>query len=194
MENIHFINIEYLALAVITFLRNFDYGALIQTLLDIIVFLRIPALLLTLFLLYVIYYSKRGISKLKHPKEEAKKAEVKVQKEKEVSPEIKQFQSRWAKVEEHANSNNPNDWKIAIIDADIMLGEVLFRAGFRADSIGEQLKMVAKDDLLTLDQAWDAHKARNMIAHAGPEFQLTERETKRVVGLFKQVFLERNML
>ncbi len=192
MENIHFINIEYLALAVITFFRDFDYGALIQTILDVIVFLRIPALLLTLFLLYVIFYAKRGIAKIKKGPVAEKKAEVKVQKE--ISPEIKQFQSRWAKVETHALSANPNDWRIAIIDADIMLGEVLHKAGFRADSIGEQLKMVAKGDLLTLDQAWEAHKARNMIAHAGPDFVLTERETKRVLGMFKQVFVEQKML
>lgn len=192
MENIHFINIEYLALAVITFIRDFDYGALLQTIINIIVFLRIPALLLTLFLLYVIFYAKRGIAKLKKGPVVEKKAEAKVQKE--VSPEVKQFQDRWSKVDAHALSTNSNDWRIAIIDADIMLGEALHRAGFRADSIGEQLKMISKGDLLTLDQAWEAHKARNMIAHAGPEFQLTERETKRVLGLFKQVFTELKLL
>lgn len=196
MENIHFINIEYLAVVVITFFRDFDYGALFQTIINIIVFLRIPALLFTLFLIYVIWRAHTGVNKIKKAKKgtkkESKKAETILKKE--TAPEIKQFQSRWAKVEEHANSNNPNDWKIAIIDADIMLGEALHRAGFRADSIGEQLRMISKGDILTLDQAGEAHGVRNKIAHAGPDFQLNEREVKRVIGLFKQVFTEQKLL
>jgi hypothetical protein len=42
----------------------------------------------------------------------------------------------------------------------------------------------------TLNQAWEAHKIRNAIAHQGADFLLSEREAKRVVSLYREVFQE----
>ncbi|MBI2087074.1 MAG: hypothetical protein HYT69_02795 [Candidatus Zambryskibacteria bacterium] len=101
---------------------------------------------------------------------------------------------RWVRILEHANSNNPADWRLAIIEADVMLEELLRISSYHGDSIGEMLKAVDKSDMLTLDNAWEAHKIRNQIAHAGGEFQLDERETKRVIALFESVFREFGMI
>ena len=108
----------------------------------------------------------------------------------ETSASKEQENSRWEKVKEHAYSNNPADWRLAIIEADIMLEEVLRKAGFPGNGVGEMLKSVDKSDMLTLEAAWDAHKVRNRIAHSGGDFNLDERETKRVIGLFESVFKE----
>lgn len=97
---------------------------------------------------------------------------------------------KWLKVLAHARSENPSDWRLAIIEADIMLDEHLRAKGYVGDSVGEMLKSVDPSDMLTLDAAWEAHKVRNRIAHAGAAFQLNERETKRVVALFESVFKE----
>ena len=56
------------------------------------------------------------------------------------------------------------------------------------------LKSVDKNNFLTLDDAWEAHKVRNDIAHSGINFQLNERETKRVLALFEKVFKEFNVI
>lgn len=97
---------------------------------------------------------------------------------------------KWERVLEHANSTNPSDWRLAIIEADVMLEEVLRNAGFPGDSIGDMLKSVNKGDFVTIEEAWEAHKVRNRIAHDGGNFQLTDRETRRVVSLFEKVFQE----
>lgn len=97
---------------------------------------------------------------------------------------------KWRRIYEHTNSNNSSDWRLAIIEADVMLGELLRTLGYQGDGVGEMLKTVDPTDMLTLNNAWEAHKVRNHIAHAGGEFQLTERETRRVVGLFETVFRE----
>ena len=62
--------------------------------------------------------------------------------------------------------------------------------GYRGESIGEQLKGVEKSDFTTIDDAWEAHKVRNLIAHEGANFLLSDREAKRVIGLYKNVFQE----
>lgn len=91
---------------------------------------------------------------------------------------------------EHVSSDNSSDWRLSILEADIMLGELLTKNGYNAETIADQLKMVERSDFTTLDDAWEAHKIRNRIAHDGAEFPLSSREAKRVIGLFERVFKE----
>ena len=97
---------------------------------------------------------------------------------------------KWEKVMEHIESDNANDWRLAILEADIALGEMLDKRGYIGEGIGEQLKSVDKNDFTSIDDAWEAHKIRNLIAHEGASFMITEREAKRVIGLYKKVFEE----
>lgn len=95
----------------------------------------------------------------------------------------------WDRVKLFVESYNESEWRLAVIEADIMLAELLNTMNLQGDSIGEKLKGVEKSDFNTLDLAWEAHKIRNQIAH-DPSFLLTQREAKRVIGLFEEVFRE----
>lgn len=97
---------------------------------------------------------------------------------------------RWEKILEQLDSDNPNDWKQAIINADVLLDEAVTSMAYHGDTLGEKLKMIEKSDFLTIDKAWEAHKMRNMIAHEGTDYILTQREAKRVIGLYEEVFKE----
>lgn len=104
--------------------------------------------------------------------------------------DVRKDNDAWAKILEHVHSENPAEWRVAIIDADNMLEEMLRDAGYRGEGVGELLKSVDPSDMLTLDAAWEAHKIRNRIAHAGQDFDLTSREAKRVIGLYESAFKE----
>lgn len=97
---------------------------------------------------------------------------------------------KWEKVIKYANSGNASDWRLAIIEADVMLEELLRALGYEGESVGDMLKSVDKNEFLTIEDAWEAHKVRNAIAHSGGDFQLNERETKRTIALFEKVFKE----
>ncbi|MDR3558333.1 MAG: hypothetical protein P4L61_02260 [Candidatus Pacebacteria bacterium] len=97
---------------------------------------------------------------------------------------------KWQNVMSHADSPNASDWRQAIIEADIMLGDILTKMQYAGDGIGDQLKLATKADFKTLDQAWEAHKIRNQIAHEGSDFALDQHEAKRVINLYRQVFEE----
>lgn len=97
---------------------------------------------------------------------------------------------KWLRVQELANSQNPTDWRLAIIEADIMLEDMLRASGYSGDNVGDMLKAVEPSDMLTLDNAWEAHKVRNRIAHSGADYDLNDREAQRVIGLFESVFRE----
>ncbi|MEK9171881.1 MAG: hypothetical protein AAB782_01445, partial [Patescibacteria group bacterium] len=97
---------------------------------------------------------------------------------------------QWEKVMRYTSSGNASEWRLAVIEADVMLEELLRTLGYEGESVGEMLKSVDKNEFLTIEDAWEAHKVRNAIAHSGGDFQLNERETRRVVALFERVFKE----
>lgn len=97
---------------------------------------------------------------------------------------------KWQMVIKHVSSKNPSDWKLAIIEADTILDALVEGAGYEGTSLGERLKNADKGTFKTLDYAWEAHTVRNKIAHEGSSFNLTEREAKRVIQLYEQVFQE----
>jgi hypothetical protein len=98
--------------------------------------------------------------------------------------------NRWKKIMQHMENGSQNDWKQAIIEADVILDDLLNKLGYKGESIGEKLKRVAKGDFKSLDQAWEAHKIRNAIAHDGSTFELNQIEAQRVIGLYRKVLEE----
>jgi len=101
---------------------------------------------------------------------------------------------RWEHVLSLAASGNPSDWRAAIIEADIMLGELTERMLLPGFSVGDRLKMATRDRFQTLNDAWEAHKVRNEIAHSGSQFLLTQREARRAIALYGNVFREHGMI
>ncbi len=97
---------------------------------------------------------------------------------------------RWQDIESKINSFEPNDWKLAIVDADIILDEMLTKMGYEGEGIAEKLKQIDKADFHTLDNAWSAHKLRNKIAHEGSAFRLSKEEAEKAITDFKKVFQE----
>jgi hypothetical protein len=106
----------------------------------------------------------------------------------ETTPQVRN--EKWERVLAHINSQNSSDWRLAILEADIILEELLGKMNYDGQTIGDRLKNIEKSDFLNLDNAWEAHKVRNEIAHKGADFMISQREAQRVVGLYEQVFKE----
>lgn len=102
----------------------------------------------------------------------------------------REIAERWDRALMHIESKNSNDWRQAIIDADIILGDLLTKMGYQGEGIGEQLKRVEKADFKTLNDAWEAHRVRNEIAHAGSDYSFNQHEARRVIHLYRKVFEE----
>jgi hypothetical protein len=97
---------------------------------------------------------------------------------------------RWEEVVRLASASSESDWRRAIMEADILLGEVLEGAGYRGSSIGDKLKDANPLQMTTLDLAWKAHKVRNDIAHGGEGFHLSQWDTKATIDFYRRVFEE----
>lgn len=97
---------------------------------------------------------------------------------------------KWENARDKVFTDNPSDWKLAIIEADTVLEDLLAERGYVGAGIGEQLKEAEKGNFKSIQKAWEAHKVRNEIAHDGSGVELSKREAIRVIGLYEQIFEE----
>jgi hypothetical protein len=103
--------------------------------------------------------------------------------------DIPKVRLRWDRILEEANSENDQNRRLAILEADIMLGELLDDLGYRGETLADKMRQVPKAQFNTIDLAWEAHRARNRIAHESG-FQMSPYETRRIIGLYDKVFRE----
>ena len=180
----------------------FDF---LKACINIYVTLSIPVSLL-LFIAIVIHVEK--LKSIRKKEDELYNAKVDMgyrEDEKDVKKDVKkdvekkddqkdkaneEMARRWANVLTYVESPNANDWRHAVIEADIILGDMLVGLGYRGEGIGEQLKRAVRGDFKTLDEAWEAHKIRNELAHAGSDYPFSQFEARRVVNLYRKVFEE----
>ena len=97
---------------------------------------------------------------------------------------------RWNRVLEQARGDSAQGWRLAILEADIMLNELLDTLGYRGETMADKMRNVDRVNFHTIDLAWEAHKIRNKIAHEGETHELSSREARRVIALYERVFRE----
>lgn len=179
----NFLNLEYFFNQILNVLNElssfvFDYiGA------PVLPYLRTIFIILCLLFIAGIVYSLMGAFEIR--KEEGEKIGFAVP-----IHDGSAKRERWEVVINHLNSGNPAEWKLAIMEADNILDEMVEKMGYAGENLGERLRAVETSDFNSIQSAWEAHKIRNKIAHEGSEFELSEREARRVVGLYEKVFKE----
>ncbi|MDE2037762.1 MAG: hypothetical protein KGI69_00860 [Patescibacteria group bacterium] len=144
---------------------------------------------ISLFFLIGIIYCVERLKVIR--KKEAEKHDVKVEPAFEAAKGggDRDLAAHWEKVQSMLGSQNPNDWKQAILEADTMLDMILDGLGYRGESIGEKLKRAEPGEFKAVQDAWDAHKVRNQIAHEAG-FQLTHHEANETIQRYRRVFEE----
>ncbi len=107
-----------------------------------------------------------------------------------VAHDVPKTQLRWNRILDQVSSDSEQSWRLAILEADIMLNELLDVMGYRGETMADKMRTVDRANFNSIDLAWEAHKIRNKIAHAGSAHQLTARETRRVIALYEKVLKE----
>lgn len=98
--------------------------------------------------------------------------------------------SRWQHIESLIGGATSSEWREAIIEADIMLDDLLSQQGYVGVGVGEKLKSVDQASFATLQDAWEAHKVRNQIAHEGSSFLISDTFARRTIARYESVFHE----
>ena len=103
--------------------------------------------------------------------------------------DIPKTRLRWNRILEQAHSESEQQWRLAILEADIMLNELLDELGYRGETMADKMRAVDRARFNTIDLAWEAHRARNRVAHeAMGSFSGTE--VRRIIALYEKVLRE----
>ncbi len=97
---------------------------------------------------------------------------------------------RWQRIVDEVGSESEQNWRLAILEADIMLGDLLDSLGYKGDTMADKMRGISTEHFNTIDMAWEAHRARNKIAHEGLKEPLSSRDALRIIGLYERVFRE----
>ena len=152
-------------------------------------------LFLSLFFLSLVSYSlvrmfeirKKETKHLEH--EIAEYAHRQAEREKKLQErEGVSKNERWTKTLSYLFSQHSSDWKLAVIEADSMLENLMDQLGFKGENLGDKLKGANQDNFRNLSSAWEVHTIRNKIAHESSAFELSQHEAKRVIAIYEQIF------
>lgn len=104
--------------------------------------------------------------------------------------DVPRSQLRWNRIMEEVASGVEQNLRLAILEADIMLNELLDVLGYKGETMADKMRQVDRATFNTIDLAWEAHRARNTIAHQGTSASITAAEARRIINLYAKIFRE----
>lgn len=98
---------------------------------------------------------------------------------------LREISIRWKKIQKRIESGAEADYKLAIIEADDFLNQLLDEAGFSGKSFEELLKNASKSIALNEDELVKVHNIRNSIVYQ-PDYKVDLEETKRILQIYEK--------
>jgi hypothetical protein len=107
--------------------------------------------------------------------------------------ERKTFEAKWSKIKKRLKKGWEAELKLAIIEADNLLDEVLKNMGYPGNTLGERLDQIDINVIDNLDEVWRAHRIRNNIVH-DPDYYLSLNEAEEAIEIFEKTFKKLELL
>lgn len=100
---------------------------------------------------------------------------------------------QWQSIRKRLDEPNEAEWKVAVIEADNLVNDVLRRLGYQGETFAEKLKGVPADRFQSIDAVWDAHRIRNNIVH-DPDARMMHRDAREAIANFEAFLKETHLL
>lgn len=88
---------------------------------------------------------------------------------------------RWQKILEKLKKGDEANLRLAVIEADSLLGDILKRMGLPGNNMEERLGQINKAEIKSIDKIWEAHKICNRIV-SDSKTRISFEEAERAVG------------
>jgi len=96
---------------------------------------------------------------------------------------------RWQKILERLKKGDEANLKLAIIEADSLLDDILKRISFPGGNMEERLGQINKAEMKSIDKIWEAHKIRNRIV-SNSNTRVTLEEAEQAVSGIEEALKE----
>jgi hypothetical protein len=98
---------------------------------------------------------------------------------------VKKFLRRWKKIEKRLESKNESDFKLAILEADDLLNEVMEEIGHKGKNLNEKLENVDEEIITNLKELKQVRKIKEDII-SDPSYRLSEQEAKYILNVYEK--------
>ncbi|MFA6918332.1 MAG: hypothetical protein WC285_05945 [Candidatus Gracilibacteria bacterium] len=104
-------------------------------------------------------------------------------------PDLKKskYVEKWEGIKRNAQSENVPKTKIAMIEADQMLGETLEKIGYKGKDTGEKIAEVKPGQLIGIEEAAHAHEIFKKIVH-NSSYKIGPVEIQAALDGYEKVF------
>lgn len=109
------------------------------------------------------------------------------------SYEFEKFAKDWKKIMKRLETGLESEYKLAIIEADVMLEQVLERMGHIEPTIEEKINKVTPSDIPSVNELKVTREIRNDVIH-DPDYDLSQEKSKEVLSVYEKAFKELNIL
>lgn len=109
--------------------------------------------------------------------------------DKKKAPRPKAAEAAWRKVIERKASKNPDDLRLAVIEADAVVDDLLRRAGYEGENMADRLSQIVPGEVPNIERVWVAHRLRNHLVHT-PNAALNPRDAEAAIEVFREFLHE----
>lgn len=106
----------------------------------------------------------------------------------ELTTKKKQMRAHWSTVRARLKSHNESEYKVAIIEADNIIDDLVKNMNYPGANMGERLNNVPTGQIESLEELKQAHELRNRIIHE-ENFQVSREYAKEILKKY-EAFLE----
>lgn len=92
---------------------------------------------------------------------------------------------RWEEIRQKMAAGTQNGYKIAVIEADDFIGELVAGLGYAGSNFGERLANVPEGQIANIEGMREAHSVRNRIIH-DDKFVLSKEEAEGVLTQYEE--------
>lgn len=99
-----------------------------------------------------------------------------------------EIKRRWAEIVGLLDKKSEIQYKMAVMEADKLLDQILKSLNYPGSTLGERLKFACHKNPRVRD-VWWAHKIRNQLVHEA-DYRLSYNYAKKALGSFENAFRE----
>jgi hypothetical protein len=84
---------------------------------------------------------------------------------KELINKKKKLREKWNRIVSRLDSGNESEYKVAVIEADNLIDEILGEMGYKGENLSEKLEGISEGEIETKIDIIQGHEVRNRIIH-----------------------------
>lgn len=99
------------------------------------------------------------------------------------------WRERWQAILRKVSPASPESMRLAIIEADALVNNVLKEMGLEGEHMSDRLANLNPENYRHLEDLWRAHRLRNNLVHT-PAFSLSLKETEETLAAYEAFLKE----